>query len=289
MEKTSNFSYLNNIFKLEITFLIDLVAIAGFFTMALPLTHLYTLIPLLVAGTSASMSSGVFNNLYDTDIDSRMKRVSKRRTDIKQNRGRYILLMGILLAISVTTSLLFLNIVTFLFIMAGFVSYAFLYTVLLKRRTEWNIVIGGIAGSFPALAGSSAFYGYPSIPSIYVAIMVFLWTPTHFWALAIKYREDYREANIPMLPATKGIPATRKAILANSIILAIFMSLPVFFTWMVSGLYFRIFAIPLGLILLVPSVIYYVRNGAEKEYRKLFSFSNIFLTLALIIVILSSM
>ncbi len=289
MEKTLNFSYLNNIFKLEITFLIDLVAVAGFFTMANPLSHIYRIFPLLIAGTTAAMSSGVFNNLYDTDIDSRMKRVSKRRTEISQNRGRYIFLMVALLAISMVTSILFLNIAAFIFIMAGFASYALLYTILLKRRTEWNIVIGGIAGSFPALAGSSAFYGYPTISSFYIAIMVFLWTPTHFWALAIKYREDYREAGIPMLPATKGVPATRKAILVNSIILAAFMALPVFFGWMETGLYFRIFAIPLGLMLLIPSIIYYFRNGAEKEYRKLFSFSNTFLTLALLLVVISSL
>ncbi len=264
------------------------MAVAGFFTMSDPFSHLIILIPLLIAGTTASMSSSVFNNLYDMDIDLKMRRVSTRRTEISDHKKRYAALMVLLLLISIVVSILFLNVVSMVFILAGFASYAFLYTMILKRRTEWNIVIGGIAGSFPALAGSSAVYGFPSIASIFVAVMVFLWTPTHFWALAIKYREDYMEAGIPMLPATSGLPAARRAIFVNSLILIVFMALPVYFIWMENGLLFRIFAIPLGLLLFIPSMVYYLKESTEKEYRKLFSYSNSFLTIALILVVAST-
>ena len=280
MQNESKFSFLNNAFKLEITFLIDLVAIAGFFTISNPLSHIILLVPLIFSGTLASMAAGIFNNLYDVDIDSKMQRVSKRRTFVSKERGSLTALLILFLILSSSVAILFLNIYTLIFIMLGFVSYAILYTIYLKRRTDLNIVIGGIAGSFPALAGGSVINGIPTISSIFVAAIVFLWTPTHFWSLAIKYTDDYKAANIPMLPATRGIESTRFWILINSTILLIFMAIPVFYPLIESGILFR--------VLMIPSVVYYVKEGGEKQYRKLFSASNTFLSIALIIIVLSA-
>ncbi|MGP6207593.1 protoheme IX farnesyltransferase [Cuniculiplasma sp. SKW3] len=287
MPKKLNFSYLNDAFKLEITFLIDLVAIAGFFTIDNPFSHIFLLLPLVISGTLASMAAGIFNNLYDTDIDSKMSRVSNRRSFITGKKSILILTMIIFLTISTYLSIIYINVATFLFIMAGFLSYAILYTVLLKRRTDLNIVIGGIAGSFPALAGGSVLLGYPTVSSIFIGIVVFLWTPTHFWSLAIKYVEDYKKADIPMLPATRGIDSTRKWIMINSVALMIVMVAPVIYPILENALIFRILAVPLGLLILIPSIIYYVQKGNVEKYRKLFSLSNTFLTLTLLIVVLS--
>ncbi|MGP6240100.1 protoheme IX farnesyltransferase [Cuniculiplasma sp. SKW4] len=287
MPKKLNFSYLNDAFKLEITFLIDLVAIAGFFTIDNPFSHIFLLLPLVISGTLASMAAGIFNNLYDTDIDSKMSRVSNRRSFITGKKSILILTMILFLTISTYLSVIYINVATFLFIMAGFLSYAILYTVLLKRRTDLNIVIGGIAGSFPALAGGSVLSGYPTVSSIFIGIVVFLWTPTHFWSLAIKYVEDYKKADIPMLPATRGIDSTRKWIMINSVALMIVMVAPVISPILENALIFRILAVPLGLLILIPSIIYYVQKGNVEKYRKLFSLSNTFLTLTLLIVVIS--
>ena len=287
MPKNLNFYSLNNAFKLEITFLIDLVAIAGYFTIEDPLTHIFLLVPLLISGTLASMSAGIFNNLYDMDIDSKMSRVSQRRSFITRTKTLLASIMLLFLLTSAYVSIIYINIATFVFIMAGFLSYAILYTVLLKRRTDLNIVIGGIAGSFPALAGGSVLLGYPTVESIFIAAIVFLWTPTHFWSLAIKYVDDYKKAGIPMLPATRGIESTRKWIMINSVILMGVMVSPVIVPFLENSVMFRILAIPLGLLILIPSVIYYANKGNVEKYRKLFSISNTFLTLTLIVSMIS--
>ncbi len=283
-----NFSFFNNIFKLEITFLIDLVAIAGFFTNPYALSHTILLIPLLLSGSLASMSSGILNNIFDKDIDAKMNRVSKRREIVRLNsRTMYVLLVTFLGA-SLIIGLLFISPLAVFFVMCGFVSYAILYTMILKRRTDLNIVIGGIAGSFPALAGSAAIFGIVSPASIFIAILVFVWTPTHFWSLAIKYKQEYSDAGIPMLPSVRGIPVTRFYILINSIILAVVTVFPIIYSPFRFNFIYLYASIPLALWILIPSYYYYAKKGEAKEYRKLFSYTNGFLSLALIFIILST-
>ncbi|MHB8361782.1 MAG: UbiA family prenyltransferase, partial [Thermoplasmataceae archaeon] len=144
MPEASIFSKLNNLVKLEIAFLVILVAIAGFFTNSSSSGHLIYLIPLILSGTLASFSAALFNNIYDIDIDSSMKRVSERRENIKINKLKYTIVALILMLSSMVIGLSFLTLISVLFIILGFISYVFLYTIFLKRRTDWNIVIGGI-------------------------------------------------------------------------------------------------------------------------------------------------
>ncbi len=284
----TNFFFLNNILKLEITFLIDLVAIAGFFTNPEALSHIYLIIPLLISGSLASMSSGVLNNIFDRDIDIKMNRVSKRREVVRMRLGYMIILFSVLSISSLTIGLFYLPLISAFFILMGFFSYAILYTMLLKRRTDLNIVIGGIAGSFPALAGSSAILGIITPASIFIAVLVFVWTPTHFWSLAIKYKDDYKEAGIPMLPAVRGIPITREYILINSIFLATVTVFPLIHPHMGLSIIYLVLAIPLALWILIPSIIYFLKDGGPKEYRKLFSYTNGYLTVGLILIIIST-
>ena len=176
MPETNLFSKVNNLVKIEIAFLVDLVALGGFFTLSSNWSHLFYVIPLLIAGTLASFSAALFNNVYDTDIDREMKRVSARRETIKENSRKYSTIAFIMLLASFIVGLLFLTPLSVAFILLGFASYVFLYTIFLKRRTDWNIVIGGIAGSLPALAGSAAFSGIISYGSIFIALLVFMWT-----------------------------------------------------------------------------------------------------------------
>jgi protoheme IX farnesyltransferase len=226
LPETNLFSKVNNLVKIEIAFLVDLVALGGFFTLSSNWSHLFYVIPLLIAGTLASFSAALFNNVYDTDIDREMKRVSARRETIKENRRKYSIIASIMLLASFIIGILFLTLLSVTFILLGFASYVFLYTIFLKRRTDWNIVIGGVAGSLPALAGSAAFSGIISYGSIFIALLVFMWTPTHFWSLSIKYVDDYRKAEIPMLPVTKGVDRTIFWILVNTIILFLVTVIP---------------------------------------------------------------
>jgi protoheme IX farnesyltransferase len=275
------FSKINNLVKIEIAFLVDLVALGGFFSLSTNWSHLFYLVPLLIAGTFASFSAALFNNVYDIDIDGEMKRVSSRRGTIRENRRKYSIIALIMLVISIIIGVLFLNIVSVIFILLGFASYVFLYTIFLKRRTDWNIVIGGVAGSLPALAGSAAFSGVISYGSLFIALLVFMWTPTHFWSLSIKYVDDYRKAEIPMLPVTQGVDRTIFWILVNTIILFIITIIPAILNFPVLGIFYRLISIPMALFILIPVIILYNKRD-ERSYKMVFSISNFFLMFLLI-------
>lgn len=283
MNKIISFKKFNSLFKVEITFLIDMVAVAGFFTYNNAYNHIWLLAPLLISGSLASFSSALFNNLFDRDIDSEMNRVSIYRKVVRENSNAIVVTMLLFLFLSILIGVLFLNLFSITFILCGFLSYSLLYTVFLKRRTSWNIVIGGIAGSFPALAGSAASGNTITIGSIIIAAIVFLWTPTHFWSLAIKYRDDYSKANVPMLPAVSSMEFTRKAIFLNTTVLFIFIIMSILITNL--GVVYIFVSVVFGAILLFLSFQNMIKKGQEFQYMKLFGFSNIFLLLVLISVI----
>lgn len=262
--------------------LIDIVAIAAFLSVPNSFENILFILPLIVSGTLASMSASIMNNAYDVDIDSEMKRTSYRNEIINpKNRRAYTGLSVVMLLVSMAVSFYFLNLLTMLFILGGFLSYVFLYTVFLKRRTTWNIVIGGIAGSFPALAGWAALTNSVSPTSLFIAFLVFLWTPTHFWSLATGNLDDYRNANVPMLPAVVGIKKGGFWILANTIILVIYSIIPFITPLVKVGTpYFFIAAIMDILMIYYVSKPYF--GNSEKGYRAAFHFSNMYLLLILI-------
>jgi protoheme IX farnesyltransferase len=188
--------------KPGITALIVLVAVAGYF-LALPARiDLGRLGLLALTGGLASAGSAMLNHYLDRDVDGGMKRTRDRplpNARIEQSRG--VLLAGTaLVAVGVGGALVGLNALTALSIALGALTYVVVYTLLLKRRTNWNIVIGGFAGSAPALAGGAAAVGGWTAPVLAFALLVFLWTPPHFWSLALFLREDYRRVGLPMLP-----------------------------------------------------------------------------------------
>lgn len=273
----------SKITKLEITFLIDIVAITGFLSVPGSSAHAILLIPLLLAGSLASMSASLFNNLYDRDIDPEMKRTSSRQNIIKeQNHWMYTTMALLMVIISSGISYYFINMLTMLFILGGFASYVFLYTILLKRRTTWNIVIGGIAGSFPALAGWSSLTGTISPTALFIAFIVFLWTPTHFWSLATGNVEDYRKAGVPMLPAVVGIRRGAFWIIVNTAILVAYSFLPLFLTGIHVGITYFVIATLMDIVL-----IYYVvkpisENFSMPSFKKAFHFSNFYLLFVLL-------
>ncbi len=273
--------------KIEITFLVDLVAVAGFLSNPLFSSKLGLILPLLAAGTLGSMSAAIFNNIYDMDIDGAMKRTSYRTNFVNTSSYRKIFTYGTLMLVaSMAISYFLINFLTMLFIFLGFLSYVFLYTIFLKRRTTWNIVIGGIAGSFPAFAGWATVSNSVSLTSLFIAFLVFLWTPTHFWSLATGNAEDYEKANVPMLPAVVGIPKSSSYILLNTVILVGYSLMPLAIKQIHVGPAYFIMAILLGAVMVYYSVLPMKSNFSKQSFKKAFHFSNYYLLILLIAICL---
>jgi len=178
------------------------------------------LVHIIIAGTLASAGSSALNHYYDRDIDLRMKRTSTRPIPSGKLKASHAFAYG--LAVSCTSVIyayFTLNPITSFFIALGIFFYVIVYTVWLKRLNSSNIVIGGFAGSAASMAGWAAATGSMDILGFLVGFLVFVWTPSHFWCLAMKLKDDYKQAEIPMLPVVIGMQKTSKYILANTIIL----------------------------------------------------------------------
>jgi len=180
----------------------------------------YDILHIIIAGALASAGSSALNHFYDRDIDSKMERTSKRPIPSGRTHSRTVLIYGLGVSIvSVVYAAFTLGPVCTFFIALGIFFYVIIYTVWLKRRNPSNIVIGGFAGSAASMAGWAGATGSIDILGFLIGFLVFVWTPSHFWCLAMKIRDDYAEANVPMLPVLIGMERTSKYILANTIIL----------------------------------------------------------------------
>ncbi|OJX70905.1 heme o synthase [Magnetospirillum sp. 64-120] len=205
--------------KLRIGVTIAATAATGYAAMVEKVDPL-SMALLVLAMLLGSGGSAVFNHLYDRDIDAVMKRTRNRPLVVGSisNTDALMLSAGLTIA-GLSTAVMTLNWVVAAHLFLGIFVYAIVYTVWLKRRTWWNIVFGGAAGSFALLAGAAL--GEPAqwlLPTL-LAITLFLWTPSHFWALAILLADDYRAAGVPMLPVVVGEKRTSLWILANSVAL----------------------------------------------------------------------
>ena len=175
---------------------------------------------IIIAGSLASAGSSALNHFYDKDIDLKMKRTSKRPIPSGRTKPITVLVYGLGVSItSVVYAALTLNYLCTFFIALGIFFYVVIYTVWLKRLNSSNIVIGGFAGSAASMAGWSAATGSIDILGFLIGFLVFVWTPSHFWCLAMKIRDEYAEVKVPMLPVLIGMERTSKYILANTMIL----------------------------------------------------------------------
>ena len=178
------------------------------------------LVHIIIAGALASAGSSALNHYYDRDIDPLMQRTSTRPIPSGRIKPNQVLVYGLVVSIiSVVYGALALNYVSAFFIALGIFFYVIIYTAWLKRLNSSNIVIGGFAGSAAAMAGWSAATGSMDILGFLVGFLVFVWTPSHFWCLAMKMKDEYTEANVPMLPVLIGMQKTSKYILVNTLIL----------------------------------------------------------------------
>jgi protoheme IX farnesyltransferase len=175
---------------------------------------------IIIAGSLASAGSSALNHYYDKDIDPKMSRTSKRPIPSGRMDASHVLIYGLTVScISVIYGFFALNAISAFFIALGIFSYVIIYTVWLKRLNTSNIVIGGIAGSAASWAGWSAATGSMDLLGFLVGFLVFVWTPSHFWCLAMKIKDEYAQAKVPMLPVVIGMQKTSKYILVNTIIL----------------------------------------------------------------------
>lgn len=269
--------------KVEITTLVVLVAISGFLSNPDAASRMIYMIPLVVAGAIASFSSALLNNVYDMDIDAKMHRTRFRINLInKDNRTGFTVLAIVFFAASMFISAYFVNVLTALFILLGFLSYFILYTLILKRRTSWNIVIGGIAGSFPAMAGWAAVSNDISFTAIFIALLVFMWTPTHFWSLASYRAEEYKNADVPMLPAVVGVRKGYTWIVVNTVILVAYSLLPLFFPEIRVGFVYYVVAVVADIYLLYRILVIRRGNYEETSFKKAFMYSNSYLFFLLV-------
>lgn len=189
----------------------------------------------------AASAAAAINQLLDARIDAQMARTSWRPLVVgKVQPWQVLLFAGVLIVLSMALLVAWVNVITAVLTFASLIGYAVIYTVYLKRATSQNIVIGGLAGAMPPMLGWAAVTGMPQTADwvnagLLVAI-IFVWTPPHFWALAIFRRADYAKAAIPMLPVTHGVPHTRRQIFAYTLALTVVTLLP-WFTGMCGAFY----------------------------------------------------
>jgi protoheme IX farnesyltransferase len=233
----------------------------------------------LVGGALAAASAGAFNCVYDIDIDAKMRRTMTRplpRGAIAPNRA---LAFAIVLGVGSFWLLNYLvNPLAAWLSLGGNAYYVFVYTMWLKRSTSQNIVIGGFAGSIPPLVGWAAVTGTLGWPALALAALIFLWTPPHFWALALFRNDDYARAGVPMLPVVAGPDATRLQILLYTIVLVAVAVAP----WPLGyfDAAYGIASLILGAGMLALAIrVYRHREGVEasRATRKLFAFSILYL------------
>ncbi len=220
----SNYAQLT---KPGIMVLLVLEAITAMIVAAGRSTQISALAGIAIAGILSSGGSAALNHYLERNKDVLMTRTDSRPVATNRIAPRNALLFGIFaIALGLIVADLVFNLLTATMILLGSVSYIFLYTLYLKPRTYWNIVVGGIAGVFPALAGWTAVVDRIGWPSVFIGMLVFLWTPPHFWGLSLKFKDDYARSGFPMLSVVKNQTEVIKWIVWSTIPLLIFSLLP---------------------------------------------------------------
>ena len=216
--------------KLRIGFVIMLCALAGIAVAPGPAPGIVATAVLALSVLLSSGCAGAFNHYVERDLDRRMART--RRRPFASGRlapgWRWPVLFTALLTLAVAAAAIATNAVAAGHVFLGAFTYGVVYTLWLKRRTVWNIVWGGLAGSFAVLAGAAAVNPSPGPAAIALALVLFFWTPPHFWSLAFVYKDDYARAGVPMLPSVAGEATAARIVLAHTVALVACSVVPFF-------------------------------------------------------------
>lgn len=270
--------------------LLLLTTVPVMFFAARGVPELGLVIATVIGGTFSAGSASVFNCVYDRDIDEQMRRTRRRALPRHIVSPRSALVFGVVLGVLSTVVLwAFVNPLSAVLSVAANAFYVFGYTMLLKRRTTQNIVWGGIAGCFPALIGWTAVTGELAWTPVVLFLVVFFWTPPHTWALALRYREDYRNVDVPMLPVVASASEVGRQIVIYSWVMVATSLL----LWPVAdtGPVYPIAAVVLGAVFLVEAHRMWGRTKRTDDLSiiqpmRLFHSSNLFLSLLFVAVAL---
>ncbi len=225
----------------------------------------------------AAGASGAINMWFERDIDARMERTRNRPLPAGRMRPEAALPFGVILAgASVMVMALGVNWTAAALLALAIGFYVFVYTIWLKRRTAWNIVIGGAAGAFPPMIGWAAVTGEVGAGAVALFALIFMWTPPHFWALSLYRRDEYARAGVPMLPVVAGDRETRRQILLYTALL-LPVSLVPWWVGTASGAW-GLLALALGIVFL-RLAIGLRRDESERAARRMFGFSILYLFL----------
>ncbi|MGB0379055.1 MAG: heme o synthase [Luminiphilus sp.] len=242
--------------------------------------------PLLLGNLGIALCAGAaaaINHLVDERIDQQMSRTRSRPVATgKVSQRAAALFAAILALVGIGVLVIWVNTLTAVLTVASLIGYAFVYTMFLKRATPQNIVIGGLAGAAPPLLGWTAVTGEVHGHALLLVLIIFAWTPPHFWALAIHRREEYASVGIPMLPVTHGVRFTALHIFLYTVIMILITLLP--FATLLSGWLYLVGAAILGAVFLYWSV-EILRDKNPKAPMETFKFSITYLLLLFIIML----
>jgi len=276
-----------HILKLRIDILIAFSAIAGYIiTASRDEFSFIKLVLIAILTTMASAGASAFNHYFDRDIDSVMSRTRNRPIPVGNiSPSKVLMIASILILVSVILSSYTLNLMVALHLFLGAFVYVVIYTVWLKRRSKLNIIIGGLAGSFAVLAGGASARPEMCLPPMLLAIILFFWTPSHFWSFALFHKEDYKNAGVPMLPVAVGDKKTAVYILLNTIFLFISSLLPTFFGY--RGIFYLAVALAAGIFFIIRNIQLLFDTSKQIAWKN-FKASMVYLFLILSAVIIDS-
>lgn len=275
------------LFKVRVVVLLLFAAAGGAFLAAGGWPGVDSLVLLVLCGGSAAGGASAINQYLERELDSRMERTRGRPLAASlRTRAVWVPLVGGVMIIVPSVAILPINPALSLFLLLGAVIYVVVYTIWLKPRTPLNIVIGGLAGSVAVLCGSAAAGNWSDPGAVTLALLVFLWTPTHFWSLAIAYRRDYARGGFPMLPVSTGPHAAAWWVLLHSaaaVLAALALAARPVLGWLyllpvaAASLLFLIFSVRL------------IRRPSRSRALALFHTSNLYLALVLLMVCVGTM
>lgn len=262
-----------SLLKLRVVLLLDATAVGAMVAAAHGLPRPATVLAVVAGGALAGGGAHAINAWFDRDIDAVMRRTRTRPVPAGRIPGWHALLLGIALNAAAFTLLgVMANLVAALLTLAGTLIYVFVYTIWLKRSTPQNIVIGGAAGAVPPLVGWAAVTGGLDATAISLFLLIFFWTPVHFWALARMLEVDYETAGVPMMPVVAGDESTKRQSLGYALVTVLVSLVP--FATGAAGRAYLAGAVALGLGFLAVAVMDLRRRGWT---GRLFGYSNAYL------------
>jgi heme o synthase len=266
-----------NLAKPHVTVLLLGTTLAAMVVAAGGLPSAGLVVATFVGGAMAAGSANAINCYWDRDIDQVMVRTRSRALPSRRVPEAHALVFGLLLGVgSVAVMARFVNLLSAGLALGAILFYVLVYTMWLKRTTPQNIVIGGAAGAVPVLIGWAAVTGSIGLAAVWMFMVIFLWTPPHFWALSLLLKKDYERAGVPMLPVVAGEPETRRQIVLYTLLLI--AATLVLFATQALGYFYLASAVLLGLGLLALALLL-ARQATLKSARTLFWCSNYYLAL----------